>query len=359
MAEAARLPGSPAYSAGSRIADAVGGEGTGGRVSDVGDDRPAGERSRAAGGAGAQDPGGDRRTGPPGIGESRGIVSGEDGGRPARAVGSCPCGDPVGHTGGAQRGKIPHGAGGEGAQRPGFAAAAGVPEEMMHQGPILAIEGLSKSYPTGFWRKPVRVLVRSFLRSPRERDRRVPRAQRRGEDHDDKNPEPPRVPGRGKGDPVRRAGPGRGRRSPPHRLHARAAVLLRIPHGRGVPSALRPTVRDVPRGHGVPLFGAPRQGRAFGSQRHRYPEIFQGDDAAARARPGAAARPGTRHPRRADVRTGSRWAGWRCAVSSGISRRRGRPCFSAPTSSPTWKPSATGSSCCTRGGRWRRGGWRS
>jgi len=29
---------------------------------------------------------------------------------------------------------------------------------MIHKGPILAIEGLSKSYPTGFWRKPVRVL---------------------------------------------------------------------------------------------------------------------------------------------------------------------------------------------------------
>jgi ABC-2 type transport system ATP-binding protein len=29
---------------------------------------------------------------------------------------------------------------------------------MKHERPILAIEGLSKSYPTGFWRKPVRVL---------------------------------------------------------------------------------------------------------------------------------------------------------------------------------------------------------
>jgi ABC-2 type transport system ATP-binding protein len=29
---------------------------------------------------------------------------------------------------------------------------------MMHQEPILAVEGLSKSYPTGFWRRPVRVL---------------------------------------------------------------------------------------------------------------------------------------------------------------------------------------------------------
>jgi ABC-2 type transport system ATP-binding protein len=29
---------------------------------------------------------------------------------------------------------------------------------MIHQGPILAIEGLTKSFPTGFWRKPVRVL---------------------------------------------------------------------------------------------------------------------------------------------------------------------------------------------------------
>jgi len=29
---------------------------------------------------------------------------------------------------------------------------------MIHKEPILVIEGLSKSYPTGFWRKPVRVL---------------------------------------------------------------------------------------------------------------------------------------------------------------------------------------------------------
>jgi len=29
---------------------------------------------------------------------------------------------------------------------------------MTHDGPILAIEGLTKSYPTGFWRRPVRVL---------------------------------------------------------------------------------------------------------------------------------------------------------------------------------------------------------
>ncbi len=48
--------------------------------------------------------------------------------------------------------------GGKGAQRPGHAAAPGVPEEMIHEKPILVIEGLSKSYPTGFWRKPVRVL---------------------------------------------------------------------------------------------------------------------------------------------------------------------------------------------------------
>ena len=67
-----------------------------------------------------------RGTGPPETGEGSGNISCENGGRPASIVGSRPCGDPDAHTGGTQRGEIPHGGGGEGAQRPGFAATAGV-----------------------------------------------------------------------------------------------------------------------------------------------------------------------------------------------------------------------------------------
>ena len=82
MAEAARLPGSPAYLPGlaSRmLSEAREPEAA---LSAAGDDRPAGERPRAAGGAGAQDPGSHRRAGSPDVGESRGNVPGEDRDRP-------------------------------------------------------------------------------------------------------------------------------------------------------------------------------------------------------------------------------------------------------------------------------------
>ena len=102
---------------------------------------------------------------------------------------------------------------GEGAQRPGSATAAGVPEEMTDMGPDSRHRGAVEVVPHGFLAQAGPRPVRSLLRGARERDRRVPRPQRRGEDDHDQDPEPPRVSGCGEGDPVRRAGPGRRRRS--------------------------------------------------------------------------------------------------------------------------------------------------
>ena len=100
--------------------------------------------------------------------------------------------------------------------------------------------GLTKDYFVGFWRpKPYRALDRLTLAVDAGRSVRVPRPQRRGQEHDAQAAHGADLPDQRLGAHPRQADR-RPRHAPPHRLPSREPVLLRLPHRRGAADATSP-----------------------------------------------------------------------------------------------------------------------
>ena len=167
----------------------------------------------------------------------------------------------------------------------------------------LATDELTKDYAVGFWRK--RPLSRA--RSPHAQRRarrglRLSRPERRRQDHHAQAADAAGLPDR-RG--ARRSSAARSATlgEAPHRLPARTALLLRLPHRRGAARLLRAASSAIARR------GAPRA-RVAAARRSRHrrrappaaAQVLERHAAARRHRAGAHQRSRARHPRRADVR---------------------------------------------------------